>query len=662
MKKIDYQHFGRFVYPINISVKGNKLYFNIVKADFDENDYISDLYTLVGKKVKRLTTSNNVRSYYFVNNDIIFPSLRNSKDKEAVKNGEQLTVLQKLSIGGGEAEEFLRLDYAAGKFVFLSDTKFYFTAQYSAEYADALANSKNDTKKALQIMKDNSDYVVLDEAPYWQNGGGFSNKIRNRLYYYDNGKITPLVDEFTSVNYLKLSPNGEKLYYTAERYVTGATFKNKVYEVDVTTNKQKDISLPKPADHTRVYPLPDGKIVLFAVTFDKYGITENDKIFVKNAGATEYKLIYKSGMRSFYNSVGSDIKMERSLTAETIYHNGKLFVTDTVNDSSHIVSIDVNTGETEQITAKRGLINEFVSDGDSFYAIAIRESGCEIYQINETEEKQLTKLNEANVNNYEYSAPIDCEFVNEKGMTIHGFILKPTDYVEGKKYPTVLDIHGGPKTVYGNVYFHEMQLWANRGMAVIFCNPTGGDGRGDEFADIRGHYGETDYRDIMKFVDTVIQKFDFIDKDRMGVTGGSYGGFMTNWIIGHTDRFKVAASQRSISNWATFSTMSDIGKYFGTDQTDANIWSDIESMWRQSPLKYADKVKTPTLFIHSDADYRCPLAEGLQMFQAIRDFGIDTRLCMFKGENHELSRSGKPKHRVRRLREITEWLEKYLKN
>jgi len=324
--------------------------------------------------------------------------------------------------------------------------------------------------------------------------------------------------------------------------------------------------------------------------------------------------------------------------------------------------VDVNTGETEQVTAKRGMINEFVSDGDSFYAIAIREGGCEIYQINEKEEKQLTKLNEGNVNNYEYSQPIDCEFVNEKGLTIHGFILKPTDYVEGRKYPTVLDIHGGPKTVYGNVYFHEMQLWANRGMAVIFCNPTGGDGRGDEFADIRGHYGETDYRDIMKFVDTVTQKFDFIDKDKMGVTGGSYGGFMTNWIIGHTDRFKVAASQRSISNWATFCTMSDIGTYFGNDQTNANIWSGIDLMWRQSPLKYADKVKTPTLFIHSDADYRCPLTEGLQMFQALRDFGIDTRLCMFKGENHELSRSGKPKHRVRRLREITEWLEKYLKN
>ncbi|HPG92062.1 MAG TPA: S9 family peptidase [Clostridia bacterium] len=661
MKKIDYEHFGRFVYPINIGLHKDNLYFNIVKADFDENDYVSDLYTLKNKKVKRLTNTGNVRSYYFVDDDIIFPSLRNPKDKEAVKNGAKLTVLQKLSLDGGEAEEFLRLDYLAGRFVFLNQNKFYFTAQYSAEYADALAKAKGDAKKACEIIKENSDYIVLDEAPFWQNGAGVSNKIRNRLYFYDNGKITPLVDEFTNVSYLNLSPNNKKLYYIAERYVTGVTFMNNVYEIDVKTNKQTDISFSNKTDHSRIFPLPDGKIVLFANTLDAHGINENDKIFVKNADETQYKLIYDDGMRGFSNSVNTDIKMERTLTAETVYHDGKLFVIDTVNDSSHIIGIDVNTSEIQQMTQMRGMINEFIANGNDFYAIAMRKGGCEIYQINEFEEKQLTKLNEANVTKYEYSEPIDCEFVNENGVTIHGFVIKPTEYTEGKKYPTVLDIHGGPKTAYGNVYFHEMQLWANRGMAVIFCNPTGSDGRGDEFADIRGHYGETDYRDIMKFVDVVTKKFDFIDKNKLGVTGGSYGGYMTNWIIGHTDKFVAAASQRSISNWTTFNTMSDIGAYFGNDQTNATIWSDFDSIWRQSPLKYADKVKTPTLFIHSDADYRCPLTEGLQMFHAIRDHGVDTRLCMFKGENHELSRSGKPKHRVRRLREITEWLEKYLK-
>ena len=133
------------------------------------------------------------------------------------------------------------------------------------------------------------------------------------------------------------------------------------------------------------------------------------------------------------------------------------------------------------------------------------------------------------------------------------------------------------------------------------------------------------------------------------------------WIIGHTDRFKCAASQRSISNWISKFGTTDIGYYFNADQNQATPWINHDKLWWHSPLKYADKAKTPTLFIHSEEDYRCWLAEGLQMFTALKYHGIEARLCMFRGENHELSRSGKPKHRIRRLTEITNWFEKYLK-
>lgn len=140
---------------------------------------------------------------------------------------------------------------------------------------------------------------------------------------------------------------------------------------------------------------------------------------------------------------------------------------------------------------------------------------------------------------------------------VEGWVLLPKDFDPSKSYPAVLDIHGGPKTVYGPVFYHEMQLWANRGYFVFFCNPIGSDGRGNRFADIRGHYGETDYRNLMDFTDAVLARYPQIDRKRLAVTGGSYGGFMTNWIIGHTDRFACAASQRSISNWLSFYGVSD---------------------------------------------------------------------------------------------------------
>ena len=205
-----------------------------------------------------------------------------------------------------------------------------------------------------------------------------------------------------------------------------------------------------------------------------------------------------------------------------------------------------------------------------------------------------------------------------------------------------------------------MQVWASEGYFVMFTNIRGSDGRGDAFADIRGKYGEDDFVNLMDFVDEVLKQYPAIDETRLCETGGSYGGFMTNWIIGHTDRFCACASQRSISNWLSFTYLSDIGFYFGTDQngTDDMI-KDYQKLWEHSPLKYADNVKTPTLFIHSDQDYRCPMPEGMQMMQALAERGVDTRLVLFHGENHELSRSGKPSHRIRRLSEITGWFRKY---
>jgi dipeptidyl aminopeptidase/acylaminoacyl peptidase len=205
-----------------------------------------------------------------------------------------------------------------------------------------------------------------------------------------------------------------------------------------------------------------------------------------------------------------------------------------------------------------------------------------------------------------------------------------------------------------------MQLWANMGYFVFFCNPKGSDGRDNEFMDIRGHYGETDYQNLMDFTDAVLEKYPQINRQKVCVTGGSYGGFMTNWIIGHTDRFCCAASQRSISNWLSFYGVSDIGWFFVPDQCNGDIYRNPMDLWDHSPLKYAANVKTPTLFIHSDEDYRCPLEQGLQMYTALMDRGVESRMCVFHGENHELSRSGKPKHRVRRLQEITDWFEDHV--
>ena len=322
--------------------------------------------------------------------------------------------------------------------------------------------------------------------------------------------------------------------------------------------------------------------------------------------------------------------------------------------------LDAN-GRITKLTSSPGSVDGFAVRNGTMLLVRLSPDRLqEVYRLEQDREVQITHFNDWFANERRVVKPDPVTYTNG-GVEIDGWVLKPVDWDPRQKYPAILNIHGGPKTVYGEVYFHEMQYWANQGYFVMFCNPRGSDGKGNDFADIRGKYGTIDYDDLMGFVDTVLAQYPSIDPERLGVAGGSYGGFMTNWIIGHTGRFKAAVSQRSISNWISMANTTDIGYYFVPDQIGADLWENTDKLWDASPLKYAGRVTTPTLFIHSEEDYRCWLVEGLQMFTALKYHGVEARLCMFRGENHELSRSGKPKHRIRRLQEISSWFARFLK-
>lgn len=662
MKPVDYEHFARFLAPNTLTARGDELYFCVRRADFDDNDYKSDLYVFKGGELRQLTSSGDVNAYYLLRDGIVFPALRKSKDKEAAQKGVPLTVYQLLPYTGGEAREWLRLPYAVEDIRFLSEKRFFFTARFSFAYDAALTECGGDAEKAAAKVKADEDYRVLDEVPFYFNGQGYINGTRGRLYLYDNGKIEALTPEETAVNLMAVSPDAKTLWYSAAEFEGLLPEFDRLYALDTKTLKVKDVSVSDHAQHYGVTPLEDGRAAVFASIAEKHGMNENPKIYLYENGAC--RLLYGDGAHCFNDSLLSDIKAGRALPEAALAKGGYVWKHDTQDDRSLLLRIDVETGAIENMTREHGAISEAVFYQDGFAIAALRGlRGPELYAVSmDGAETQLTHLNDALCAEYACSEPQSFTFKNERGSDIHGWAIPPVGMETGKKYPTILDIHGGPKCAYGGCYFHEMQLWASRGYAVIYCDPTGGDGRGDDFMDIFGDYGGIDYRDIMTFCDEAARRFSFIDAERMGVTGGSYGGFMTNWIIGHTDRFKAAASQRSISNFLSFYGTSDIGVYFSPDQTHGDPWSDPTKVWAQSPLKYADRAKTPTLFIHSDEDYRCPLSEGLQMFTALKAHGVPARLCMFKGENHELSRSGKPKHRVRRLKEITEWFDQYLKS
>lgn len=641
---------------MEISPDEKNIGFVVHKADYDENKYNSNIWIMnkESKKYFRLTGMDEERSFIWLNNsNILFSGMRDKKLKAKIDEGEKWSCFYSIDINGGEAQEYMRIPLKVTSIKSIDEENFILTAQYDNYGINLNELTGEERAEALQKIKEDRDYEIIDEIPFWSNGGGFTNKKRNRLYLYNktSKKLQAISDEISNITYSSYKDG--KILYVVNRFLNKQEQREAIYLYDIS---KETTELLLPSDEYRVtFAEFFGDAILCALNdTKKYGLNQNPDFYILKDGDLK---LFKENDTWLVNTVGSDCRYGSGKNYRVI--GEKLYYITTILHDAVLKSLDVN-GKEEILTKLNGSVDTYVLSGDEIFFIGLRGLRLqEIYHLSGGEEKQLTKFNEEIVKNKKLSYPEKFNIKND-GVEIEGWVLKPTDYEEGKNYPAILDIHGGPKTVYGEVFYHEMQVWANMGYFVFFCNPRGGDGRGNEFADIRGKYGTIDYEDLMKFTDEVIKSYPIL-KDKVGVTGGSYGGFMTNWIIGHTDRFACAASQRSIANWFSKFGTTDIGYYFNVDQNASSPWDNPEKLWWHSPMKYADKAVTPTLFIHSEEDYRCWLVEGIQMFTSLKYHGVPARLCMFRGENHELSRSGKPKHRVKRLTEITNWFEQFLK-
>ncbi len=244
-----------------------------------------------------------------------------------------------------------------------------------------------------------------------------------------------------------------------------------------------------------------------------------------------------------------------------------------------------------------------------------------------------------------------------EGHDVPGWVLLP----EGEgPHPAVLYVHGGPHAAYGRAMLFEFYLLRARGLAVVYANPRGSVGYGQDYSRIKGQWGEADAADVLGFLDAAVERFG-LDAGRLGVAGGSYGGFMTNWLTArHPKKFKAAATQRSICNWTSFWGASDIGIRFSELELGAGLWEAPELYWQKSPLAHAHAIETPTLVVHAEQDHRCPIDQGETWFAALVSRGVPARFLRVPEEGHELSRSGRPDRRVKRLEEIADWLTQHL--
>lgn len=570
---------------------------------------------------------------------------------------------------GGEAKQITQFAYGATSPTWSKDGSHIFFQASLAPDADVTKQkelSKEERQKEAEEKRKRP--IVIDRLKHKSDAGGFHTDDRNShilMYNLKEETFTQLTKGKHDHYLQDISPCGSFVLFTGNLSEdSDYELISHLYLLNVT-NKEITQFTEEPGAYGSARFSPDGKtIACFGHGYEFDGATLS-KLFLFDVETKEKRNLSEKWDFQLGDLMIGDMRIGSSTTGPVWDESSeKLYFIATYDGKTTFNEVTVS-GEKRVLYDGNNHVYGFAYDPiENKFILGIssptEQGDFYLLEKNATEPKKLTEANPF-LKDVFLSDPEELSITAEDGWKIQGWLMKPYGFEEGKKYPFVLEIHGGPHAMYGQTFFHEMQLLASKGYVVLYTNPRGSHGYGQKFVDaVRGDYGGSDYRDLMSAVDYVLENFSFIDEDRLGVTGGSYGGFMTNWIVGHTNRFKAAVTQRSISNWLSFYGVSDIGYFFTKWELGFDLMEDPKKLWEFSPLKYAEKVETPLLIVHGELDYRCPIEQAEQLFVTLKHLRKDVKFVRFPGANHELSRSGDPDMRMERLNHIVGWFEKYL--
>ncbi len=570
--------------------------------------------------------------------------------------------------GGGEATQLTELVRGASEPVWSPDGRTVAFTAGTSEEEDVIAQGGEYRSPAV------ADERVITDVAYRFDGRGF---IETYSHIWtvpaDGGTPKQLTHGLYQFGEPAWSPDGNRIVFTGNRQPDRSLLRRSlVYSVPAGGGDVRSLTADG-IDYAFGLPAfsPDGSRIA-VIGSDRPGTAVNDQIWTIPAGGGTPTNHTRAWDRSFGDSGMSDVYVGSDVRPVWTPDGRSVLMLASDSGATHVYRADLGDGAGGEAAVTA------VTSGDrriAAFGVLGNDPGRMVLMSGEPHrpfelrvvgvgtDTELTSHNQAFLDEVYLSPAEEIRFQSAAGdREIQGWILTPAGFRAGSgvRHPAIIEIHGGPHAMYGLGMFHEMQLMAARGYVVLYTNPRGSAGYGEDFTTTtRGRWGESDMPDIVGGLDALLARGD-VDPARVGVTGGSYGGYLTNWLVGHTDRFKAAVTQRCVSNFYSFYGTSDIGWTFGEHESGGTPWADAGKLLKYSPISYVESIHTPLLIIHNEQDLRCPIEQAEQMFTFLKKLGRETEFVRIPGESHDLSRTGTPSRRLARLHHLVGWFDRYL--